>query len=42
MVVSSYTGVLAEEALERECFDDIDTDRSGVLSFDEFLVALRV
>lgn len=35
-------GIIVEENLERECFDEMDTDKTGELSFDEFLVALRV
>ena len=35
-------GIFVDKETERECFDAIDTDHSGELSFDEFLTALRV
>ena len=29
-------------AVARECFNRIDSDSSGTINFDEFLIALRV
>ena len=37
-----YEGLCVPPEIERACFDAIDTDHSGHVSFDEFLVALRV
>lgn len=37
-----YEGICAPPDVVRQCFDQMDTDHSGMLSFDEFLVALRV
>ena len=37
-----YEGIHASPETELECFNEIDTDHSGLISFDEFLVALRV
>jgi Ca2+-binding EF-hand superfamily protein len=37
-----YEGISAPPDVVRQCFDQMDTDHSGMLSFDEFLVALRV
>ncbi|ELT99456.1 hypothetical protein CAPTEDRAFT_18750 [Capitella teleta] len=36
-----HEGIFVDQSVERECFDAMDQDRSGVLNFDEFLVALR-
>ena len=35
-------GIEVSAAVARECFDRIDSDRSGTINFDEFLIALRV
>lgn len=37
-----YEGIVVPHEIVRQCFDQMDTDHSGTLSFDEFLVALRV
>ena len=35
-------GIQVSAAVARECFDQIDSDKSGAINFDEFLIALRV
>ena len=37
-----HEGITASHDMERECFDEMDKDRTGFLNSEEFIVALRV
>ena len=37
-----HEGITVTADMERECFDDMDRDRTGFVNSEEFIVSLRV
>ena len=37
-----HVGIYVDTNIERECFEEMDRDKSGTLNMDEFIISLRV
>ena len=37
-----HVGIYVDTSIERECFEEMDRDKSGTLNMDEFIISLRV